>query len=75
MCFEVHGFSENGNDYNKLLVMFNFLEYKCDINTPSRIGQLNNKKDKMRPIKVELKLASNASAIHNRAKNFRYEGY
>lgn len=41
VCFVVHGFPENGNDYNELLVMFNFLEYKCDIKSPSRIGQLN----------------------------------
>lgn len=71
----VKGFPEEGNDYVQLLDMFQYLYCKCDVISPTRIGNQDYSKSKMRPIKVVLSQASNASVILRRAKQLSYNEY
>ncbi len=72
-CLVVSGFPEEGLDYSQLVDMLQFLGVKGDIVKHSRIGNQNN--TKVRPIKIELRSASDASESLNRAKQLRYDDY
>jgi hypothetical protein len=72
-CLVISGFPEEGQDYSQLVDMLQFLGVKCDIMRHSRIGNQNS--TKVRPIKIELRSASDAGEILNRAKQLRYDDY
>jgi hypothetical protein len=69
----VYGFPEEGHDTAQLLDMFAFLDCRCDVIRQLRIGR--NLQSTARPIKVELRSASDASVILARAKSLRKDKY
>lgn len=73
----VYGFPEEENDNAQLLEMFDFMGARCDVIRHSRIGRSPHQSNKSstRPIRVELRSASNASIILSRAKHLRYDAY
>mgnify|MGYP000414472773 CR=1 FL=1 len=75
-CIAIYGFPEEGNDFVQLQDMFVFLGCPCDIMRSSRIGRPPQRDgDKARPIKVELRSASDATAIISRAKYLWRDNY
>ena len=75
-CIAVYGFPDEGNDYEQLLDMFSYLNCRCDIVRHSRLGVYSSKSiSHVRPIKIELRSASEASTLISRAKYLRNDAF
>jgi hypothetical protein len=70
-----YGFPEDGPDQPYLREMLQFLNCPCNVICSKRVGQPGNAASALRPIKLEIKAASDASILLSKAKNLRLNDY
>ena len=71
-CLVVYGFPEEGNDYDELVDMFDYLSCHCEIVRHQRMRYAARCNSAGRPIKVELRSTSAITFILSHAKYFDF---
>jgi hypothetical protein len=74
VCIAVYGFPEEGHDKEQLQEMFDYLGCACCIVGQSRVG-LSARSNLPRPIKLELKSATDANLLLSKARFLRRDDY